>query len=57
MFDTKITIIIRDDLATWQKLNVTAFLMSGITGAILGLSARPIRTGVEGGILRCHCSP
>jgi hypothetical protein len=33
MFDTKIAIIIRDDLATWQKLNVTAFLMSGITGA------------------------
>ena len=31
MFDTKIAIIIRDDLATWQKLNVTAFLMSGIT--------------------------
>ncbi len=33
MFDTKIAIIVRNDLATWQKLNVTAFLMSGITGA------------------------
>ena len=33
MFDTKIAIIVRDDLATWQKLNVTAFLMSVITGA------------------------
>ena len=33
MHDTKIAIIVRDDLATWQKLNVTAFLMSGITGA------------------------
>ena len=33
MFDTKIAIVVRDDLATWQKLNVTAFLMSGITGA------------------------
>lgn len=30
MFDTKIAIIIRDDLATWQKLNVAAFLTSGI---------------------------
>lgn len=30
MFDTKIAIVIRDDLATWQKLNVTAFLISGI---------------------------
>ena len=33
MFDTKIAIIIRDDLQTWQRLNVTAFLMSGITAA------------------------
>ncbi|WP_394871513.1 DUF2000 family protein [Clostridium butyricum] len=32
-FDTKIVVIIRDDLLTWQKLNVTAFLMSGIGGA------------------------
>ena len=31
VFDTKIAIIVRDDLATWQKLNITAFLMSGIT--------------------------
>lgn len=30
MFDTKIAIVIRDDLAQWQKLNVTAFLASGI---------------------------
>jgi len=30
MFDTKIAIIVRDDLVTWQKLNVTAFLTSGI---------------------------
>ena len=33
MFDTKIAIIVRDDLLTWQKLNVTAFLMSGVLGA------------------------
>jgi hypothetical protein len=31
VFDTKIAIIVRDDLATWQKLNITAFLLSGIT--------------------------
>ena len=43
MFDTKIAIIIRDDLATWQKLNVTAFLMRGITGA---------NTGIVSGITR-----
>ena len=29
-FVNKIVIIIRDDLLVWQKLNVTAFLMSGI---------------------------
>ena len=33
MFDTKISIIVRDDLLSWQKLNVTAFLTSGVLGA------------------------
>ncbi|MCP4319257.1 MAG: DUF2000 family protein [Hyphomicrobiales bacterium] len=33
MFDTKIAIIVRDDLLVWQKLNVTAFLTSGVLGA------------------------
>ena len=37
MFDTKSAIVIRDDLVTWHKLNVTAFLMSGITGANPGI--------------------
>jgi hypothetical protein len=30
-FDTKVAVVVRDDLATWQRLNVTAFLMSGVT--------------------------
>jgi hypothetical protein len=30
-FDTKIAVVVRDDLAAWQRLNVTAFLISGIT--------------------------
>lgn len=30
-FDTKAAVVVRDDLATWQRLNVTAFLMSGMT--------------------------
>lgn len=29
-FDTKIAVVVRDDLAAWRRLNVTAFLMSGI---------------------------
>lgn len=36
-FDSKIAIIVREDLATWQKLNVTAFLTSGIVGAHPGI--------------------
>lgn len=31
-FDTKIKILLSDDLEPWQELNVTAFLMSGIAG-------------------------
>ncbi|MGH1288692.1 DUF2000 family protein [Bacillus toyonensis] len=31
-FTNKIVVIIRDDLLVWQKLNVTAFLMSGVGG-------------------------
>ena len=31
-FDTKIVVIIRSDLENWQKLNATAFLVSGIAG-------------------------
>ena len=41
MFDTKIAIVLRDDLAVWQKLNVTAFLTSGIVGATPGLLGEP----------------
>lgn len=31
-FPTKAAVIIRDDLAVWQRLNVTGFLMSGLVG-------------------------
>jgi len=33
MFDTKIAILVRDDLQMWQRLNVTAFLATGIAAA------------------------
>ncbi|MFC7597895.1 DUF2000 family protein [Terrabacter sp. GCM10028922] len=32
-FDTKIAVLVRDDLEAWQRLNVTAFLVSGVTAA------------------------
>lgn len=33
MFDTKVAILVLEDLAVWQKLNVAAFLATGIAGA------------------------
>lgn len=32
-FDTKIVIVLRADLPVWQKLNMTAFLSSGVAAA------------------------
>ncbi|TGA96296.1 DUF2000 domain-containing protein [Sporolactobacillus shoreae] len=32
--NTKIVVVIRDNLQTWQELNVTAFTVSGIAGTI-----------------------
>ena len=54
MHDTKIAIIVRDDLATWQKLNVTAFLMSGITGANPDIIGQTYRDTLYYTHLRAH---
>lgn len=54
MFDTKIAIVVRDDLATWQKLNVTAFLMSGIIGASPDVMGEPYRDA-DGNIYHSLC--
>jgi len=32
-FETKVGVVVRDDLAGWQRLNVCAFLISGVTAA------------------------
>jgi hypothetical protein len=40
-FDTKIAVLLRDDLATWQRLNVTAFLVSGIAATSPELVGEP----------------
>jgi hypothetical protein len=40
-FDTKIGILIRDDLETWQRLNVTAFLSSGVAASDPELIGQP----------------
>ena len=33
LFDTKIALVVRSDLEPWQKMNVAAFLTSGIAAA------------------------
>ena len=43
-FDTKIAVVIRTDLEAWQKLNVAAFLTSGIAAAFRNASASLTRT-------------
>jgi hypothetical protein len=35
-FPTKAAVVVRDDLAAWQRLNVCAFLISGVTAAADG---------------------
>ena len=42
-FDTKIAVVLRDDLAVWQKTNVTAFLVSGIAATTPGIVGEPYR--------------
>jgi hypothetical protein len=43
MFDTKIAVVVRDDLAVWQKLNVAAFLAGGLVGSYPELPGSPYR--------------
>ena len=42
-FDTKLAVLLRDDLAVWQKTNVTAFLVSGIAGTVPDVVGEPYR--------------
>lgn len=40
-FDTKIAVLLRDDLEPWQRLNVTAFLVSGLGTAVPEVVGEP----------------
>lgn len=40
-FDTKIAVLLREDLETWQRLNVTAFLVSGLGTALPEVIGEP----------------
>ncbi|SIP93616.1 hypothetical protein SAMN05880582_10181 [Rhizobium sp. RU20A] len=55
MFDTKVAIVVRYDLAVWQKLNVTAFLMSGLVAQspeMIGQAYRDAAGGVYNAMSR-----
>jgi hypothetical protein len=44
-FDTKIAVVIRTDLEAWQKLNVAAFLTSGVAAKFLECIGAPYEDG------------
>jgi hypothetical protein len=46
-FDTKIAVVLRDDLVAWQKINAAAFLVSGIAGTADGVVGEPYRDASE----------
>ncbi|MGW2553495.1 DUF2000 family protein [Streptomyces sp. NPDC001635] len=44
-FDTKIAVLLRDDLEPWQRLNVTAFVVSGLGTAVPEVIGEPYADG------------
>ena len=44
-FDTKIVVAVRPDLPVWQKLNVTAFLASGVAAGVGEVAGKPYEDG------------
>ena len=44
-FDTKIVVAVRSDLPVWQKLNVTAFLASGVAAGVDEVAGKPYEDG------------
>jgi len=45
--ETKIAVVLRDDLKDWQKLNVTAFTISGIVATVENLIGKPYVDGSD----------
>ncbi|MFI1723245.1 DUF2000 family protein [Streptomyces sp. NPDC020489] len=44
-FDTKIAVLLRADLEPWQRLNVTAFLVSGLGTTVPEVVGKPYEDG------------
>jgi hypothetical protein len=55
--DVKVAVVVRDDLATWQKLNVTAFLTSGFGTRHPDLIGQPYRDGSDVAYLPMFAQP
>jgi hypothetical protein len=45
VWDTKLAVVLRDDLLAWQELNITAFLVSGIAATVDGITGQPYVDG------------
>jgi hypothetical protein len=56
-FETKIALVIRDDLASWQKMNVAAFLASGIAASYPESIGEPYEDASGNGYLRLIGQP
>ncbi|MGW4046843.1 DUF2000 family protein [Streptomyces sp. NPDC004721] len=46
-FDTKIAVLLREDLEPWQRLNVTAFLVSGLGTTVPEVIGEPYEDADE----------
>ncbi|MFQ6141510.1 DUF2000 family protein [Streptomyces seoulensis] len=46
-FDTKIAVLLREDLESWQRLNVTAFLVSGLGTTVPEVIGEPYEDADE----------
>lgn len=56
-FETKIAVILGDDLAGWQKINVTAFLVSGIARTVPDAVGEAYRDASENEYLPMFVQP
>ena len=56
-FDSKIAIVVRGDLAAWQRLNVTAFLASGVAAGCGETIGKPYEDGSGHGYLEMFRQP
>jgi hypothetical protein len=56
-FDTKIAIVLREDLPVWQRLNMTAFLASAVAGGRDEVMGLPYQDGSGNGYLPMFRQP